>query len=262
MSFLLTDKMPSLSPEMTRLIKSEERVDFLLREQRYIIQNPAYFPFSLDAVLLADFVRLSPKKDLKIMDFCTGGGIIPALLSYRTTSKIVGIELQAEIAEMAQRTVQLNGLGDQIQIIQGDVRTYNEPIPNYDLITCNPPFFSLQEAPDLHRNPYHAIARHELELNLNQWVQKADRLLKQKGRLYIVYRPNRLDDLMESLLTHHFAVHRMKFVYPKEGANANIVLIEAVARGGRQGVRIEPGLIVHDEEGNYSAQMQAIYYGE
>lgn len=250
-----------LSLQQKELIKPEERVDYLLREKRYIIQNPHYFPFSLDAVLLADFTRLPKGKKVKILDFCCGGGIIPLLLSARTAACIEGVELQAEIAEMAQRSVCLNQLEDQVMIYQGDLKEIPILSPAYDVITCNPPFFTLDEAHSLHANPYHAIARHELALTLNEWVSKASSLLKYKGRLFVVYRPNRLDDLMETLLDYQFAIHRLRFVYPKIGVNANSVLVEAINRGGRQGVRIEPGLVVHESDGSYSKAMQAIYYG-
>ncbi|MGX7109113.1 tRNA1(Val) (adenine(37)-N6)-methyltransferase [Facklamia miroungae] len=253
--------MPKLSPEQMKLLKDGERVDFLVRENRYIIQNSKFFPFSVDAVLLASFATFNQRSQLKIMDFCTGGGIIPLLLSHRTKVKIQAIEIQAEIADMAKRSVQLNRLEDQIEIIQGDLRQLKVTNQFLDVITCNPPYFTRNEAAELHSNPYHAIARHEIHLTLDQWVKKASQLLKQKGKLFIVYRPNRLDDLMMSLLEHRFAIKRLCFVHPKKGENANSVLIEAIAQGGRQGVRVEPAIIVHQDDGSYTPLMQEIYYG-
>ncbi|NLJ19145.1 MAG: tRNA1(Val) (adenine(37)-N6)-methyltransferase, partial [Globicatella sulfidifaciens] len=115
---------------------------------------------------------------------------------------------------------------------------------------------------EIHRLTSHHLARHEVSLTMDQWLFKASKLLKDKGRLYIVHRPERLDDLMEGLLQHDFSVKRIKFAYPKVGALANIVLIEAIYRGGRRGVRIEPPLIVHQENGEYTPEMKAIYFGE
>ncbi|MCR8969935.1 tRNA1(Val) (adenine(37)-N6)-methyltransferase [Facklamia sp. 7083-14-GEN3] len=254
--------MPELTDEQMQLVKDGERLDFLIRENRYLIQNPNYFPFSVDAILLANFIQFNQRaSSLRIMDFCTGGGIIPLLLSHRTASKIQAIELQADIADMAKRSVRLNGLEEQIDIMQGDLRQLKARNQRLDIISCNPPYFSLNEAAKLHSNPYHAIARHEIHLTLDEWVSKASQLLKQKGRLFIVYRPNRLDDLMMSLLNHHFAIKRLCFVHPKQGENANSVLVEAIARGGRQGVRVEPAIIVHQEDGSYTPMMQEIYYG-
>ena len=136
-------QMPPLTDSQRALVCDGERVDYLLREEAYIIQNPAYFPFSLDAVLLADFVKLPKKKALRVMDFCTGGGVIPILLAHRTSARIEGIEIQGPIAEMAQRTVKLNGLSHQVTIHQGDIKDLTKPKQEYDLITCNPPFFYL-----------------------------------------------------------------------------------------------------------------------
>lgn len=252
--------MPALSPEQAALVRGNERVDYILREQRYIIQNPDYFPFSMDAVLLADFAPLN-KRIHRIMDFCSGGGIIPLLLSAKTQAEIKAIEIQEPIAEMARRSVQLNGLDEQIQIITGDIRQLTKPIKEFDLITCNPPYFKLDSSHRLHKNNCHAIARHEIQLTLEEWIEKAALLLKDKGKLVIVYRPNRLDDLLEALLVHHFAVNRLKFIYPKPDQRANGVLVEAIYRGGRQGIKVEPPIIVHQLDNSYSPQMERIYYG-
>lgn len=247
---------------MTIELKDHERIDYLYRENRQIIQSQQYFAFSLDAVLLADFVELPKQKPFKLLDFCSGNGIIPLLLSARTNQVLEGIEYQAPLVDMAQRSVSLNGLERQIKIIEGDIRTLAMPQIPYDFITCNPPYFVPAASKDLHRLSSHQIARHELTLTMAEWVKKAQLLLRDRGRLYIVHRPDRLDDLMECLLAHQFSVKRMKFVYPKVGDLANIVLIEAILRGGRRGVRIEPGLIVHTPDNQYTAEMKAIYYGQ
>ena len=255
-------QMPPLTDGQRALVCEGERVDYLLREEAYIIQNPAYFPFSLDAVLLADFVKLPKKKALRVMDFCSGGGVIPILLAHRTSGRIEGIEIQAPIAEMAQRTVELNGLSHQVTIHQGDIKDLTKPKQEYDLITCNPPFFTFDSSPEQKQAIHLAIARHEILLSLDQWIAKAGLLLKDKGRLFLVFRTNRLDDLMTQLLSHHFAIHRMRFVHPKAGQLANMVLVEARYRGGLQGVRVEAPLVVHQEDGTYSEEMRRIYYGD
>ncbi|MBR7928079.1 tRNA1(Val) (adenine(37)-N6)-methyltransferase [Aerococcaceae bacterium zg-ZUI334] len=243
------------------VLKEHERIDQLIREKRQIIQSKQYFSFSLDAVLLADFVRLPERRSFRYLDFCSGNGIIPLLLSGRTSEKLEGIELQEPLVDMAQRSIQLNQLEHQITISQGDINQLNKASQPYDIITCNPPYFLVESSKELHHLTSHQLARHEVSLTMSQWIKKAGVLLRDKGRLYIVHRPERLDDLMEQLLAHQFSVHRIKFAYPKKDTNANIVLIEAIYRGGRHGIRIEPPIIVHDDNHQYTKEMQAIYFG-
>lgn len=243
-------------------LKEFERIDYLFRENRKIIQSKKFFSFSLDAVLLADFVNLPQKRQFKYLDFCSGNGIIPIILSAKTTNPLEGIELQSELVEMARRSIELNQLENQITIYEGDLNEFPHEHAYYDFITCNPPYFLLENSKKIHRLTSHHLARHEVSLTMDQWLFKASKLLKDKGRLYIVHRPERLDDLMEGLLHHGFSVKRIKFAYPKVGSLANIVLIEAIYRGGRRGVRIEPPLIVHQENGEYTPEMKAIYFGE
>lgn len=250
-----------LTAEQKALIKEKERVDLLFKEQKYIIQSSEFFAFSLDAVLLADFVSLRRRRDLKILDFCTGGGIIPILLSHQTEAEIEGIEIQAELVDMAQRSVKLNNLENQVFIQQQDIREVKRASKHYDVITCNPPYFTTGESYQIREIDSHALARHEITLTLEEWVTKASSLLREKGKLAVVYRPSRLDDLIECLLAHQFSLHRLRFVHPKINQPANIVLVEAIYRGGRRGVKIESPVIVHTEEGDYTDQMKEVYFG-
>lgn len=246
---------------MSHHLQEGERIDQLFRENRQIIQSKSYFAFSLDAILLADFIKLPQHKSFRYLDFCSGNGIIPLLLSGRTNQLLEGIEIQAPLVDMAQRSVKMNGLENQIQIRQGDIRNLKKPKRGYDFISCNPPYFLPSSSKSLHKMTSHQIARHEISLTMDDWIQKAGLLLKDKGRLYLVHRPDRLDDLIEGLLKYGFSIKRMRFVYPKEGENANIILVEAIYRGGRRGVRIEAPIIVHDQNNQYTAEMRAIYYG-
>lgn len=241
-------------------LRSDERIDQLFRENRQIIQSKNYFAFSVDAILLADFVQL-PKKSFRYIDFCCGNGIIPLLLSARTANHLEGIEIQEELVDMAKRSIELNRLESQITISQGDINELIKPKPLYDIITCNPPYFLIENSKDLHHLNSHQIARHEVTLTMDQWIKKASVLLREKGRLYIVHRPERLDDLTEVLLRHQFGIKRIKFVYPKVSEQANIILIEAIYRGGRRGVRIEPPMIIHTDDNDYTEAMKEIYFG-
>lgn len=242
-------------------LKPGERIDQLIREQLSIIQHPDYFSFSVDAILLAEFARVPRKETARILDMCAGTGVIPLLLSHKTKAHITSIELQEPLVDMAQRSVQLNQLSDRITVLQGDVRTMASPKRLYDVVTCNPPYFSVDNKRAQHHLSSHALARHEIALNLQEWVQQARKQIKDRGKLFCVYRPDRLDDLMECLLQHQFAVQRIQFAYAKAGQKAKIVLVEAIFQGGRQGVIVEPPIVIYTDDQQYTQQMQEIYYG-
>lgn len=245
-----------------QLVHADERVDAFIRENLQIIQSPHYFSFSADAILLAEFAHVPRRATARIMDFCSGNGVIPILLSKRTQANIDAVEYQTPLVDMAQRSARLNGLEARLNFMQADLNELSRPAHLYDLITCNPPYFSVENKQSQHHLTSHAIARHEIYLTLEQWVQKARLFLKDKGKLCCVYRPDRLDDLMETLLRHGFSIHRMRFAHPKAHLPAKVVLVEAIYRGGRQGVIIEPPIIIYETDNTYTAEMQAIYYGE
>lgn len=250
-----------MEEQITQLVRQGERVDTFIRENLQIIQSPHYFAFSVDAILLADFACVPRRATGRIVDFCTGSGAIPLLLSQRTKATIEGIEVQPDLVDMAQRSVALNQLEHRIKIIEANLNDMPRPKHLYDVVTCNPPYFSVENKQIQHHLTSHAIARHEVLLTLEQWVGKAQIYLKDKGKLFCVYRPDRLDDLMETLLRYHFSVHRIRFAHPKANHAAKVVLVEAIYRGGRQGVKIEPPIIIYSDDNTYTAEMQAIYYG-
>lgn len=243
------------------LLKENERIDQFTQDGIQLIQSGDYFTMSIDAILLANFIEL-PSKAFNYIDFCSGNGVIPLLLSKKTDQPLLGIEIQAPLVDMAKRSARLNGVEDQVSFIQGDLNEYKRPANIlYDIISCNPPYFLVVNSQETHKLSSHAIARHEIYLTMNQWVKKAKSLLKTKGKLYIVHRPDRLDDLFKTLEEYQFGINRLQFIYPKVGEQANGVMIEAIAQGGRRGVKIEPPIIVHEENGDYTQKMMAIYHG-
>ncbi|UPQ86500.1 tRNA1(Val) (adenine(37)-N6)-methyltransferase [Ignavigranum ruoffiae] len=239
----------------------QERIDCFKREAIQLIQSPEYFTMSLDAILLADFIQLPQKRHFRYMDFCSGHGVIPLLLSARTDEPLVGVEIQPALVDMARRSIGLNGLDQQIKMIESDLLEL--PLADWqgmDVISCNPPFFVVDHSNAIHHLDSHALARHEIALTLDQWVRQASRMLKTKGKLFFVHRPDRLDDIIEVLLRYHFSLNRLKFIYPKQGQLANMILVEAIYYGGRQGVKVEPPLVVHQADNSYTPEMMAIYY--
>ncbi|ARD48438.1 SAM-dependent methyltransferase [Sporosarcina sp. P37] len=243
-------------------LQGDERLDYLLAEDLRIIQSPSVFSFSLDAVLLARFAYM-PLRGGKIVDLCTGNGAIPLFLSARTKGAVIGIELQERLADMAQRSVELNGLEEQITIHQANVIGIAKEIGYelYDTVTCNPPYFPANNASTRNKSEHYTIARHEVELTLDQAVKSASELLKQGGKAAFVHRPGRLLDIITSMRKYRLEPKRIRFVYPKEGKEANTLLIEAI-KDGKPDLKILPPLYVYQEDGEYTEEVRKLLYGE
>lgn len=245
-----------------QLVQANERVDSFFGGKLSVIQSPDYFTLSVDALLLADFIQLPDRRKFKYIDFCSGNGAIPLLLAQRTKAKLEGIEIQAPLVDMARRSAVLNGLEEQLTFLEGDLREFQKPAGIlYDIISCNPPYFLPTASNFTHQLTSHAIARHEITLTLEDWVKKASQMMREKGKLYIVHRPHRLDDILETLMKYRFTMNRVRFIQPKPSMNANGVLIEAIYGGGRNGMKVEPPVTVHEEDNTYTEELQAIYLG-
>lgn len=240
--------------------KTDEVVhDLLGFKDRVIIQHKDRFHFSLDTVLLADFVYLT-KHHKTIIDLGTGHGPIPLFLSTRTTAKIVGYEIQKEMVELAQRNVKLNRCETQITIVEGDLKTIHQhyPASQFDIVTCNPPYFKLNEAPTVSANDALKSARHESDLDLSVVMKAARTVLKQKGSFYMIHRATRLQELAVQLDAHGFSLKRLRMVHSKGNTPALRVLIEARFKSASETEVLTP-LIVHQDDGTYSAEAQAIF---
>ncbi|MEK5161347.1 tRNA1(Val) (adenine(37)-N6)-methyltransferase [Paenibacillus sp. FSL R5-0527] len=240
-------------------IYGNERVDDLLTHDLRIIQSDEVFSFSMDAVLLARFAAV-PKYG-KVLDLCSGNGVIPLLLSTRTKAAIEGIEIQPRVADMARRSVEMNGLTERIFIREGDLRELVKITGHgvYDAVTVNPPYMPLTGG-DLKLNKYQAIARHEIHCSLEDVAVAAMRLVRPGGKVSMVHKPQRLAEIITVLRQHRMEPKLVRFVHPRAGAEANMVLIEAL-RDGKPDVRILPPLIVYGEDGQYCPEIMDIYYG-
>lgn len=224
-----------------------------------IIQNKEYFNFSLDSVLLPNFIHFNKSINM-IMDICTGNAPIPLIMSTKTNSKIIGVEIQDEIYDLAKKTVELNHLENQIQLIHDDANNlidYYES-DTFDIITCNPPYFRVNEKSLRNDNEVKCNARHETLINLEQIMKIARKLLKNKGSLYIVHRTERLSEIMYLMKRNNIEPKRVRFVYPKQGTESNIVLIEG-KKDGNLGLKVETPLIAHNEDGSYSAEVLKMF---
>ena len=239
-------------------VRPGERVDDLQRNGLKIIQNPKAFCFGMDAVLLSGFARV--RDGGTVLDMGTGTGIIPILLEAKTgASHLTGLEIQADSADMARRSVALNGLEEKIDIVEGDIREAAGlfPAASFDVVTCNPPYMAgghglaNPEAPK-------AIARHEVKCTFEDVASQAARLLKPGGNFYLVHRPFRLAEIMVTLSRYKLEPKRMQLVYPFVDKEPNMVLLEA-NRGGRSRMSVEKPLIVYREPGIYTDEIYDIY---
>lgn len=239
-------------------LMSGERIDHLLHHGLKIIQSREVFSFSMDAVLLARFANL-PKKG-RIIDLCTGTGVIPLLMSSRTRASIMGIEIQERLFDMASRSVRMNELEEQIQLVHGDLKElplqYGDGY--FDYLTCNPPY--MPAGGDTNLNPHIAIARHEIMCTLEDVVRVSCRIVRSGGKIAFVHRPSRLVDLLQLMREYRIEPKRLQFVHPRREHEANMVLIEGIRDGGKE-LKLLPPLIVYNDQGEYTEEMKGIYEG-
>lgn len=243
---------------MEDLLKPGERLDELNRNNLMIIQDPSRFCFGMDAVLLSGFA--SVKEGERAIDLGTGNGIIPILLSAKTKGEhFIGLEIQPENVDIADRSVRYNHLEDKISIVEGDICRASEEFGKavFDVVTSNPPYMLGQHGlvnPDSAK----AVARHEIKCTFEDVVRESALLLKPGGRFYLVHRPFRLAEIIVTLTKYKLEPKRMKLVYPFVDKEPNMVLLECV-RGGRSRMTVEAPLIVYKEQGVYTDEIYDIY---
>ncbi|MDO5388274.1 MAG: tRNA1(Val) (adenine(37)-N6)-methyltransferase [Clostridia bacterium] len=241
------------------MIFENERIDDLHRNGYKIIQNTKGFCFGIDAVLLSGFAKV--KKGEKALDLCTGTGIIPILLEAKTQGELFcAIEIQEAVADMAVRSVALNGLEDKIKIVAGDIKKCTEyfKIESFDVITCNPPYMTAGSGYMCESSPK-AISRHEILCNIDDVFGAVFKMLKYGGRMYMVHRCERLADIFVSARKNGIEPKKMELVLPYEGKAPELVLIEFV-KGGKAGLKVNAPLVIYNSDGSYTEKVYNIYY--
>ena len=231
-------------------------------KDKYIVQNTQMFNFSLDSVLLPNFVTLN--KNIKnILDIGCGNAPIPLILSTKTSALITGVEIQKDVYDLAVKSVKINNLENQINIINADINElYNKfETESFDVITCNPPFFKVSEQSNLNKSDYKTIARHEVKLNLDDIFKISKKLLKNNGYVAIVHRPERLLDILESMKKYNIEPKKIQFIYPKTNMESNILLVEG-KKNGNKGLKILPPIYTHLENGEYTEQIKKYFEGD
>ncbi|MCO4329812.1 tRNA1(Val) (adenine(37)-N6)-methyltransferase [Staphylococcus hyicus] len=241
------------------MLQQGERLDYLVKENLRIIQNDAVFSFSTDALLLGHFTKLRTRD--RILDLCTGNGVIPLLLSAKGPNAITGIEIQQTLVDMAQRSVAYNALSSRIEVIHDDIQNVTRRFKpsSFDLVTCNPPYFKINQM-NQHQIEAHKIARHEVYCTLDDCIRVSGHALKQGGRLMMVHRAERLLDIFESMRRYAIEPKHLHMVYSKPGKDAQTIVVEG-RKGGNEGLKLAPPFYIYDKSGQYTDDMKAVYYG-
>ena len=233
--------------------------ELLGRELLKIYQDPEYFSFSLDSMLLASFATILPTTK-KICDLCSGNAPIPLYLSLRNEkSKIIGVEIQKHSYDLAIKSINENKLENRISMINDNLININDKIGNdFDLVTCNPPYFKLGEH-NVNPSDFKAIARHEICATFDDICKEAYKLLKPKGKFAFVHRPQRLMELLDTLKKNKLIPKRIRFIYPKMDKECNHILIEAYKDGERGSLRVLPPLYIYNNDNKWTEEVLKIY---
>ena len=242
-------------------LKENERIDDLQYKGLKIIQDKTAFCFGIDSVLLSDFAK-EIKNNSKVADLGTGNGIVGLLLCKKTKlNQIIGVEIQEEIAEMAERSIKLNDLEEQFKILNVDINDiFKKNIlqkNTFDAVVMNPPYKEVGKG-KTNENSSKLIARHEVKGTLSDFIKVASGLLKDKGELYIVHKPERMVDIMQEMRTNKIEPKKMRLVYPYENETPSIVLIKGV-KGGKKFFSVDKPLVIYQNNGEYTQDINNIY---
>lgn len=242
-------------------LKENERIDDLQYKGLRVIQNNKGFCFGIDSVILSDFAK-NIKENSKVVDLGTGSGVISLLLCGKTKLKeIIGIEIQEDVAEMAERSIKLNQLENKFKIFNVNInRIFEEKVlqkNQYDVVVMNPPYKEVGTG-KTNDDENKLIARHEVKATLSEFIATAARLLKDKGELYLVHKPERTVDIMQKMRENKIEPKEMKVVYPYKNAEASLILIKGV-KGGKKFFKIDKPMVIYEENGEYTKQIKDIY---
>ena len=240
-------------------IKENERIDDLEFKDLKIIQNKDGFKFGIDSILLSDFSK-NIKNNSTVLDIGTGTGIISILLSSKTNAKkIIGIEVQEEVADMARRSVKLNNLENKINIINDNINNVEKYLKknSIDVVVTNPPY-QKNNTGLKSENKKNLISRHEVECTLEDIISKSYNVLKDKGEFYMVHRPERLVDILYLMRKLKIEPKELQFIYPKYKEKANLILIKGV-KNANEFLKIKNPLIIYNENGVYTKELLKIY---
>ena len=235
------------------VIKMKVLNDILGYKGLKLYQDQDYFCFSLDSVVLANYCNIR-MRDSKIVEFCSGNGVVSIIMSRRTKANIIGVEIQEKLYNMANESLELNNLNNRITFINDDIKNFVKDKDNYvDMIVCNPPYFKYDENNKINESIEKRIARHEVCINIDEICACASKILKDNGKLCIVHRTDRFNDVYESMKKYRIEPKRIKFVYSNSESEAEMFLIEGQKNANR-GLIIDKPLIVRNIDGSYTEE--------
>ncbi len=242
-------------------LKENERIDDLQYKGLKVIQNNKGFCFGIDSVILSDFAK-NIKDNSRVVDLGTGSGVIGLLLCKKTKLKeIIGIEIQKDVANMAKRSIRLNNLENMFQIVNENINDiFVQGILNknqYDVVVMNPPYKEVGTGKQ-NEDEVKLISRHEIKAKLSDFIATASNLLKDKGEVYIVHKPERTIDIMQKMRENKIEPKEMKIVYPYKNIEASLILIKGV-KGGKKFFKIMEPLYIYENNGEYTEQIKQIY---
>ncbi|MGE4571392.1 MAG: tRNA1(Val) (adenine(37)-N6)-methyltransferase [Candidatus Izemoplasmatales bacterium] len=235
--------------------------DLLAYDGLKIIQKDDLFKFSLDSLLLGDFVNINPRVK-NIIDLGCGLGPVSFYMSLKTKAKIIGVDIQEEVIHLARESAKLNHLETQVSFLHEDIKdVYKHFETNqFDIVVCNPPFYKSKDSKQHNDLASLSIARHEVMLNLSDLFDAGKRLLKQGGILYFIHRVERMDEIIIEMNKHHFVAKRIRFVYTLAHKEAKMLLVEARYNGSMGSLIIEQPLYIHDENNQYTDEVLRIFH--
>lgn len=246
-----------LSYNMDIMLYQNERLDYLECKDLQIIQDKSGYTFTTDAVLLANYIKAYAQE--RLLDFGSGSGVIPILCSAKTTAKeLVGLELQQRLADMATRSVRLNNLSPRVKIVQGDIKDAPTLFGagTFDVVTSNPPYRTFEG--DKNGVSEETICRREVYITIDELMESAGKVLKYGGRMYCVYKAERLTDLLVAMRSHGIEPKSLTMMQPKASKPPDTVIVEG-KKGAKAGILIKKPLVIYDETGVYTPQAKKIY---
>ena len=231
--------------------------DVLGYDKLKIFQDSNFFSFSLDSIVLANYSKIR-LKDKKILDLCTGNGVVPLILSRRTKNRIVGVEIQEKLVLLAIESVKYNNLSEQIDIVHADLKNYcNSNCENFDLVLCNPPYFKVHDKNFFNDSYEKMVARHEILITLSEICKYAFKVLKNNGNFCLVHRTDRLLEVIDEFKKNGIEPKRIKFIYDRIDKEASLFLIQG-QKGGKLGLKVDKPLILYDLDGNMTDEYRKL----
>lgn len=244
---------------MDKISNRVERTDYLYKDLQFI-QYENHYSVSTDTYLLADFVQMTKVAKRRMIELCSGNGAISLILKRKYDIDMTMLEIQDDLVELSKKNIAINKI-NRIEALQGDIKNIKELYrpSSFDYVVCNPPYFPVENMPNLKQGSNHSISRHEILCNLDDVMSSTRYLLKQNGKFFMVHRSYRLADIILTCTKYGLGIKRVKFVYSKESSDTSkIVLIEGSVSNIHD-TKIEQPMYIYNEDSTYTEDMEKVY---